>query len=126
MPPSIPRQPELIVALDYANARALHAGLSALPASVTFGKVGLELFTAEGAAALQPLADRHMRLFLDLKFHDIPHTVAQAVKSAARLGATPEAEARPERLQEGDRSDGRGGHGMKDGMLTLRHEGVNR
>jgi orotidine-5'-phosphate decarboxylase len=88
MPPSIPRQPELIVALDFPHARALQAGLDALPAAVTFGKVGLELFIAEGAAALRPLADRRMRLFLDLKLHDIPRTVAQAVRSAARHGAT--------------------------------------
>ena len=81
------RQPELIVALDFQNIHALQAGLANLPATVTFGKVGLELFTAEGVAALQPLAARRMRLFLDLKFHDIPRTVAQAVRSASRLGA---------------------------------------
>jgi orotidine-5'-phosphate decarboxylase len=88
MPASVPRRPELIVALDFPNARALQTGLTRLPNAVTFGKIGLELFTAEGVAALQPLAERRMRLFLDLKFHDIPRTVAQAVRSASRLGAS--------------------------------------
>lgn len=83
-----PRIPELIVALDYPHLLALQSGLKTLPASVTYGKIGLELFTAAGEAALQPLAARGMRLFLDLKFHDIPRTVARAVQSASRLGAS--------------------------------------
>ncbi len=82
------RQPELIVALDFPHARALQTALPRLPPAATFGKVGLELFTAEGPRAVAPLAARGMRLFLDLKFHDIPRTVARAVQSASTLGAS--------------------------------------
>ena len=83
-----PHGPELIVALDVPTAAALQAVLGRLPSAVTFGKVGLELFTAEGRRALDPLAARGMRLFLDLKFHDIPRTVARAVHAASTLGAS--------------------------------------
>lgn len=82
------RTPELIIALDFSNAHGLQTGLEALPPAVSWGKIGLELFTAEGPSILEPLAKRKMRLFLDLKFHDIPRTVARAVQSAARLGAS--------------------------------------
>lgn len=82
------RKPELIVALDYPNAAALQAALAGLPSAAGFGKIGLELFTAEGPAVLQALRARRMSLFLDLKFHDIPRTVAHAVRAASRLGAS--------------------------------------
>jgi orotidine-5'-phosphate decarboxylase len=49
-------------------------------------KVGKELFTSAGPALVETLAERGFEVFLDLKFHDIPHTVAQACKAAARLG----------------------------------------
>jgi len=75
----------LIIALDYSDpqqARALVAKLK--PLGVGF-KVGLELFLAGGPSLVKALA-LQSPLFLDLKFHDIPNTVAAAVKSAASLG----------------------------------------
>ena len=74
----------LIVALDVPSAAAIAEIVDALPAEVQWYKVGLELFTREGPASFGPLRDRGRRIFLDLKFHDIPRTVAHAVRSAAR------------------------------------------
>lgn len=75
----------LVVALDLADpsrARSLAEELS--PLGVSF-KVGLELYMAGGPALVAELASRY-RLFLDLKFHDIPNTAAAAVREAASLG----------------------------------------
>ena len=58
-----------------------------LEGTCTWFKVGLELFVSAGPAILEPLIEQGNSLFLDLKFHDIPNTVAGAVRSAARLGA---------------------------------------
>jgi len=81
------RQPELIVALDVPSSDRIPAILDALPPAVTWYKVGLELFAAEGPSVLSLLKARGKKIFLDLKFHDIPRTVARAVHSAARHGA---------------------------------------
>ena len=67
------------------GARALHL-VDQLETSVGFYKVGLELYAAEGTAIVKELLARNKRVFLDLKFHDIPETVKRAVSRAADLG----------------------------------------
>jgi orotidine-5'-phosphate decarboxylase len=76
----------IIVALDgMAPERAL--GFVAAVPELRWVKVGLELFVAAGPAVVTQLRDQGKRVFLDLKFHDIPATMAGACRSAARLGA---------------------------------------
>ena len=76
----------LIVALDGMGPEQALAFVDALP-PLRWVKVGLELFVAGGPGLVQQLRQRGLRLFLDLKFHDIPATMAGACRSAARLGA---------------------------------------
>jgi orotidine-5'-phosphate decarboxylase len=76
----------LIVALDYPDAQAALDLVDRLEGATRWFKVGLELYVAEGNALVAELQRRGYSVFLDLKFHDIPNTVASAVKSAARLG----------------------------------------
>jgi orotidine-5'-phosphate decarboxylase len=76
----------LIVALDTPNAATAASLVCQLEKSCRWFKVGLELFTAAGPAAVEPLVERDYSVFLDLKLHDIPNTVAGAVRSAAALG----------------------------------------
>lgn len=76
----------IIVALDYPEAsQAIAMAQQLNPAEVRL-KVGKELFTAAGPALVESLQLLGFELFLDLKFHDIPNTVAGALRSAARLG----------------------------------------
>lgn len=77
----------LIVALDVPDAASATALVERLEDTCQWFKVGLELFVAAGPAVLEPLLHRGHSVFLDLKFHDIPNTVAGAVRSAASLGA---------------------------------------
>ena len=79
-------KPEIILAVDVPSAADVPPLLSKLPEQLIWFKVGLELFTAEGPAILKPFTDRNKHLFLDLKLHDIPRTVANAVTAAAKLG----------------------------------------
>ena len=75
-----------IVALDVSTIREALAIAAELGASCGFYKVGSELYTAEGPAVVRALRDAGADVFLDLKFYDIPNTVAGAVRSAAALG----------------------------------------
>ncbi|MBN2164077.1 MAG: orotidine-5'-phosphate decarboxylase [Pontiellaceae bacterium] len=77
---------DLIVALDVPNAEAMELKLQQMPDFIEWYKVGLELFCAEGPAVLEPLKKRNKKIFLDLKLHDIPRTVGNAVKTAAEHG----------------------------------------
>jgi orotidine-5'-phosphate decarboxylase len=76
----------LIVALDVPDVDAAEDLVKRLEGQCQWFKVGMELFTAAGPAAVEMLVERGYSVFLDLKFHDIPNTVAGAVRSAAGLG----------------------------------------
>ena len=78
--------PKIIVALDYPAAAPALALAERLQPELCRLKVGKELFTATGPALLEQLMRRGFEIFLDLKFHDIPNTTAQACKAAAGLG----------------------------------------
>ncbi len=78
--------PKIIVALDYPEATPALALVDKLQPSLCRLKVGKELFTATGPALLEQLMRRGFEIFLDLKFHDIPNTTAQACKAVADLG----------------------------------------
>ena len=78
--------PKIIVALDYADATSARDLARKLDPALCKLKVGKELFTASGPALVEELVARGFEVFLDLKFHDIPNTVAKACEAAARLG----------------------------------------
>lgn len=77
---------KIIVACDYPDAASALALASRLDPTLCRLKVGKELFTAAGPQVIEVLMRRGFEVFLDLKFHDIPNTVAQACKAAASLG----------------------------------------
>ncbi|HEX6588707.1 MAG TPA: orotidine-5'-phosphate decarboxylase [Longimicrobiales bacterium] len=76
----------LIIALDRPDAGQALELVDRLGEDADFYKVGAELFTAAGPDVVAALRDRGKRVFLDLKYHDIPNTVAAAVRSATALG----------------------------------------
>lgn len=77
---------KIIVALDYANATSAMTLVERLDPALCRLKVGKELFTVAGPDLVRVLVERGFDVFLDLKFHDIPNTVAAACRAAAGLG----------------------------------------
>jgi orotidine-5'-phosphate decarboxylase len=82
-----PRQ-RLIVALDVSTAAEAREIVAAVGDSALTYKVGMQLYTAEGPSVVRELVSSGRRVFLDLKYHDIPNTVGAAVREAAQLGVT--------------------------------------
>jgi orotidine-5'-phosphate decarboxylase len=80
-----PRQ-RLIVALDVSTAAAAQKIVAAVGDCALTYKVGMQLYTAEGPQVVRDLVASGRRVFLDLKYHDIPNTVSAAVRQAAQLG----------------------------------------
>lgn len=87
LPASSGMRERLIVALDVSSAAEAQKLVSRIGDAAGIYKVGLQLFTAEGPGIVRDLVSSGRRVFLDLKLHDIPTTVALAVKSATELGA---------------------------------------
>jgi len=82
-----PRQ-RLIVALDVSTAAAARKIVAAVGDSALTYKVGMQLYTAEGPSIVRELVGSGRRVFLDLKYHDIPNTTGAAVREAAQLGVS--------------------------------------
>ena len=78
----------LIVALDVASAAQARQVVQSIGEAATTYKVGKQLFTAEGPQIVRDLVSSGRKVFLDLKFHDIPNTVAGAVRAASELGVS--------------------------------------
>jgi orotidine-5'-phosphate decarboxylase len=78
----------LIVALDFGDAAQALKLVDTLDNTCQWFKVGMELYYATGNPLIQTLRDRGFNIFLDLKLHDIPNTVAGAVRSATQAGAS--------------------------------------
>jgi orotidine-5'-phosphate decarboxylase len=83
---AISAKEKIIVALDAPNTAAALCLVDSLGDSISWVKIGLQLFTAEGPSIVREVKARGFRVFLDLKFHDIPNTAREAVHSAVALG----------------------------------------
>jgi orotidine-5'-phosphate decarboxylase len=81
-------QDRLIVALDVSGATQARQIIQTIGEAATTYKIGKQLFTAEGPQVVRDLVACGKKVFLDLKYHDIPNTVAAAVRSAAELGVS--------------------------------------
>lgn len=79
-------KPEVIVALDFDRKEKALKLVEELGDSITYYKVGLELFSRAGIGVVRELSERGKRVFLDLKYHDIPNTVKSAAKVAVEAG----------------------------------------
>lgn len=79
-------KPEVIVALDFDRKEKALKLVEELGDSITYYKVGLELFSRAGIGAVRELSERGKKVFLDLKYHDIPNTVKSAAKVAVEAG----------------------------------------
>ena len=77
---------KIVVALDVATKSEAMRLVEQLREQISFFKIGLQLYTAEGPEIVRAVIASGAKIFLDLKLHDIPHTVARAVESASELG----------------------------------------
>jgi orotidine-5'-phosphate decarboxylase len=87
-PTPVSARERLIVALDVSSTKEARELVQRIGDAAGLYKVGLQLFTAEGPAIVRDLVSSGRRVFLDLKFHDIPNTVGQAVRQALQLGVS--------------------------------------
>ncbi|MDX1352239.1 MAG: orotidine-5'-phosphate decarboxylase [Thiomicrorhabdus sp.] len=83
---TIPNDPKVLVALDFANTNDALTFVATLDSRACRLKVGKELFAVAGPEFVKNLVSQGFDVFLDLKYHDIPNTVAKAVQAAARMG----------------------------------------
>jgi orotidine-5'-phosphate decarboxylase len=79
---------KIILAVDRPDLASAMELLDGLAGELVWAKIGLQLFTAEGPKIVREVLDRGFRVFLDLKFHDIPNTAKEAVASARELGVS--------------------------------------
>jgi orotidine-5'-phosphate decarboxylase len=79
---------KMIVAVDKPDLRSALQLIDGLSGELVWAKLGLQLFTSEGPRVVREMSDRGLRIFLDLKFHDIPNTAREAVRSAGSLGVS--------------------------------------
>src|SRR5438270_8854097 len=77
---------KIIVALDVATKAEALALVEQLREQISFFKIGLQLYTAEGPEIVRTIRGTGAKVFLDLKLHDIPNTVARCIESASELG----------------------------------------